>query len=66
MIRVGSKKLSSEDCIALARITASAQKGTPLESDKSLDEVAATIEKLFARDGVQILVAQDESGVILG
>jgi ribosomal protein S18 acetylase RimI-like enzyme len=66
MIRVGSKKLSSEDCIALARITASAQKGTLLESDKSLDEVAATIEKLFASDGVQILVAQDERGVILG
>jgi ribosomal protein S18 acetylase RimI-like enzyme len=66
MIRVVLKKLNSEDCIALARITASAQRGTPLESDMSLDDVAETIEKLSASDGVQVLVAQDESGVILG
>jgi ribosomal protein S18 acetylase RimI-like enzyme len=66
MIHVVSKKLSSKDCITLARITVSAQRGTPLESDRSLVEVAATIEKLFASDGGQVLVAQDDSGVILG
>ncbi len=66
MIRVESKKLSSEDCQALARITISAKKGTPLESDKSVGEIAAGIEKLSSSNEVQLLVAQDEGGVILG
>jgi len=66
MIHVESKKLSSEDCYTLAKITISAKKGTPFESDKSVGEIAASIENLSASDKTQILVAQNEEEVILG
>ena len=66
MIHVAQRKLSSKDCQVLAKITVSASKGTPLESNKSVEEIAANIEKLSASNETQILVAQNEKGIILG
>lgn len=47
-------------------ITLSARKGTPLESGKSIDETMASIEDMSTKDDLQILVARNEDGVILG
>ncbi len=66
MIRVESKQLRPEDCKILARITSSAREKTPLESGKSVEEITADIEKISSSDEVQILVARDDNGVILG
>ncbi len=66
MIRVESKQLRPEDCKILARITSSAREKTPLESGKSVEEISADIEKISSSDEVQILVARDDNGVILG
>ena len=66
MIRVESKKIRPEDCKILARITSSAREKTPLESGKSIEEIAANIERNSSSDEVQILVARDDNGVILG
>lgn len=66
MIHVVPRKLSSKDYQVLAKITVSANKGTPLESGKSIEEIAVNIEKLSESNETQILVAQDERGAILG
>lgn len=66
MIRVESKKLSSEDCQHLATIMAAARKGTPLESDRSIEETAANIERISTNEGYRNLVALDEQRVIVG
>ncbi|MGY5857823.1 MAG: GNAT family N-acetyltransferase [Candidatus Thorarchaeota archaeon] len=66
MIKVDSRKLSSEDCKTLARITISARKGTPLESNRRLDDIAKIIEGLSTNDGFRILTATDGSGNIVG
>ena len=66
MIQVESKQLRPEDCKILARITSSAREKTPLESGKSIEEIAANIERISSSDEEQILVARDENGDILG
>lgn len=66
MIKVESRKLSSEDCKRIARITMSARKGTPLESERSVEEVAQGIERISADDSFQILIASDDTGNIVG
>jgi len=66
MIRVESKRIRPEDCKILARITSSAREKTPLESGKSIEEIAANIERISSSDEVQILVARDDNGVVLG
>ncbi len=66
MIKVEPRKPSPEDCEALAELTLSARKGTPLETGRSLDEIAASIEKLSANKEYQILVALDEEGSLVG
>ena len=66
MIKVDSRKLSSEDCKTLARITISARKGTPLESNRRLDDIAKIIEGLSTNDGFRILTATDDSGTLVG
>jgi hypothetical protein len=66
MVQVESRKLSSEDCKKLAGITISARKGTPLESDRSLDDIARIIEGLSTNDGFQILTANNENDNLVG
>lgn len=66
MVRVESKKLTPEDCMLLARITKSARKDTPLESEKSVEVLAKNIEKLSMNDEFQILTAYDEKRNIVG
>ncbi|MGY5874384.1 MAG: GNAT family N-acetyltransferase [Candidatus Thorarchaeota archaeon] len=66
MIHVEFKKLTSDDCQTIAMITISARKGTPLESDRSIQERAESIEKLAANDAFRILVAIDETDTIVG
>ncbi len=66
MIRVESKSLSSEDCQTLARITITAEKGTPLESTRSVQERAKNIQNLAANDSFEILVAMDDTDAIVG
>jgi ribosomal protein S18 acetylase RimI-like enzyme len=66
MFQVESRKLSSEDCKALAGITIANRKNTPLESNKSVEEVALGIEKLSSNGNYQILVASDERGKLVG
>ncbi|MGD9395245.1 MAG: hypothetical protein PVJ05_02335 [Candidatus Thorarchaeota archaeon] len=46
MIKVESRELSADDCKKLANLSISARKGTPLESDRSVDEIAKGIEDL--------------------
>ena len=48
-IKVESKKLSSEECKVLANITKSARKGTPLESERSVDDIASLPAQKFYR-----------------
>jgi ribosomal protein S18 acetylase RimI-like enzyme len=66
MIQVESKQLRPEDCKILARITSSAREKTPLESGKSIEEIAVDIEKISSSHEDQLLVARDDKGVILG
>lgn len=66
MIKVESRKLSSEECKVLANITITARKGTPVESDRSVDDVAKRIESLSTNDDFQLLIASDETGNIVG
>jgi GNAT superfamily N-acetyltransferase len=66
MIRLESRELSSEECKILAGITISTRKGTPLESKKSLDEIAKIIEGFTKHDGFKIHVAIDEDGNLVG
>jgi ribosomal protein S18 acetylase RimI-like enzyme len=66
MIQVESRKLSSEECRVLANITKSARKGTPLESERSVDDIAKSIENLSTNDGFQLLTATDENGNLVG
>ena len=44
----------------------SARKGTPLESERSVEEVAQGIERISADDSFQILIASDDTGNIVG
>jgi len=66
MIKVESRKLSSEERKRIAKITMSARKGTPLESERSVEEVAQGIERISSDDGFQILIASDDTGNIVG
>lgn len=66
MIKVESKKLSSEESKILAGITISARKGTPLESNRTVEDVARGIEDLSTNDSFQLLIASDENGDIVG
>ncbi|MFW9772216.1 MAG: GNAT family N-acetyltransferase [Candidatus Heimdallarchaeota archaeon] len=66
MIQVESKKLSSEDCQIIASIVISARKGTPLELDKTIDELAVNIEDLSKNVDYQIFIARNEKMIIVG
>ena len=66
MIKVDSRKLTPDECRVLADITISARKGTPLESERSVDDIAKSIENLSPSNGFQVLIASDENGNIIG
>lgn len=66
MIRVESRKLSPEDCEKLAKITKHARRGTPVESDKTIEEITKNIEGLSISDGYQIFIALDDEENIVG
>jgi len=66
MIKIESSNLSSEDFHILARITKSAMRGTPLESDKSVEEIEWDIEKIASSSDYRILIAKDEQETIVG
>jgi ribosomal-protein-alanine N-acetyltransferase len=66
MIQVESKKLNSDDCEVLARLTVSARKGTPLESDRDVEEFARNIKSVSTNDDYEILTASDEEGNVVG
>ncbi|MGY5881025.1 MAG: GNAT family N-acetyltransferase [Candidatus Thorarchaeota archaeon] len=66
MIRVEPRKPDPEDCKILAGITVSARKNTPLESDRSIEEIAKNIESLSISDDFQILVALNIREEIVG
>ncbi|MHA2396104.1 MAG: GNAT family N-acetyltransferase [Candidatus Thorarchaeota archaeon] len=66
MVKVESRKLSSEECKVLANITITARKGTPEESERSVDDIAKGIERVSTNDDFQLLIASDENGNIIG
>jgi ribosomal-protein-alanine N-acetyltransferase len=66
VIQVKSGKLSSEDCKKLARFNISTRRGTPLESNRSVVDIARSIESLSTNDGFRILTASDEDGDFVG
>ncbi len=66
MIEVDSKKLDSEDCEVLSNITKSATKGTPLDSNRSVEDITKEIERISADDKFQLLSASDEKGELRG
>jgi ribosomal protein S18 acetylase RimI-like enzyme len=66
MIKVESRKLSSEDYKILAKITKSARKGTILESEKSVEDIARSIESISTSDDFQLLTATDGKGNLIG
>ena len=66
MIHVKSEKLSSEECRKLAILNVSTRKGTPVESDKSVDDITQSIQNLSTNDAFQILTASDDKGNLVG
>ena len=66
MIRIESRKLSSDDCDILAKITRAARRGTPAESSKSVEEIARDIEEISMSTSFQVLIAIDDQEAIVG
>ncbi|MHA1943252.1 MAG: hypothetical protein ACW96M_02545, partial [Candidatus Thorarchaeota archaeon] len=66
MIKTESRKLSSEEYRILADITKSARKGTPMESERSVEEIARSIENISTNADYQLLTATDEKGNLVG
>ena len=66
MVQVESSNLDLDDCKKLAEITISSRKNTPLESNKTVEEMTDTIVRLSEDDGFQILIARDTSKNIIG
>ncbi|MHA2021668.1 MAG: hypothetical protein ACW96N_08130, partial [Candidatus Thorarchaeota archaeon] len=66
MFQIESRTLSSEDCEILAKITKSARANTPLDSDKTIEEISKNIEELSTDSKYQILLALDEAGCLVG
>ncbi|MFW9976386.1 MAG: GNAT family N-acetyltransferase [Candidatus Thorarchaeota archaeon] len=66
MIHVELRKLSPEDCVKLAKITKYARQGTPVDSDKTIEEISKNIEDLSISDGYRIFIALDDVENIVG
>lgn len=66
MVHVTSRTLTTEDCKTLARITKDARKNTPIESEKSFEDIVEGIEEIASSDDFHILTAADEKGNLLG
>jgi len=65
MVEIRFDRPSPEDCRKLAVLNIETRKGTPVEVDKSVNDVAKSIEGLSANDGFRILTAH-ENGRIVG
>ncbi|MFX1605803.1 MAG: GNAT family N-acetyltransferase [Promethearchaeota archaeon] len=66
MIKLESRRLNADDCKKLARLNISVRKDTPLETKRSVVDIAKSIEGLSNNDGFHIIVASDEMGNIVG
>jgi ribosomal protein S18 acetylase RimI-like enzyme len=66
MVQIEFEKPHSEVCKKLALLNMKSRKGTPLESGKSVDEIAKGIETISNTDGYQILTASDDNGNLVG
>ena len=66
MIKIDSRRLSSEESEILARIFIATRKGTPLESIRKVEDVARDFEEISASDDFHLLVASDEENNIVG
>ncbi len=66
MIHIEARKLSPEDCVKLAKITKHARQGTPVESNKTIEEISKNIEDLSISDGYRIFIALDDEENIVG
>ena len=66
MIRVEPRDLSADDCHRMATLTEDARKGTPWDSDYSIEERTAIIKRLSKNKAFRILVAVDEQDTIVG
>ncbi|MFW9809382.1 MAG: GNAT family N-acetyltransferase [Candidatus Thorarchaeota archaeon] len=66
MIQINSDKLNFKQCKELALLSISTRKGTPMESEKGVDEIAQSIENLSKNDAFQILTASDQNGKLCG
>ena len=66
MVKIESRKLTVEDCEALAKITKDARKNTPLESERSVEDITNSIEKIAASDDFHIITATNERGKFIG
>ena len=64
MVQIKIDKLSFEDCKELARLNISTRKGTPLESNQSVDEIAKSIRGLSSNDGFRILTAYEDGSIV--
>jgi ribosomal protein S18 acetylase RimI-like enzyme len=64
MVQVRFGGLSGEDCKKLAHLAINSRKDTPLGSDKSVDELAKSIENIVNDDTYQILTAYDDGDLV--
>jgi ribosomal-protein-alanine N-acetyltransferase len=64
VVQIKINELSFDDCKELARLNISTRKGTPLESNRGVDEVAKSIEGLSTNDGFRILTAYKDGRIV--
>ncbi|MFW9806987.1 MAG: hypothetical protein ACFFFK_09695, partial [Candidatus Thorarchaeota archaeon] len=61
MSHIRSEKISMDTCRKLALLNITTRRGTPIESDKTIDEVAKNIEDISSNDAFRILTAFDDN-----
>ncbi len=66
MIHVESIRPSSKEHQVLAEMTINARRGTPLETDKSIETLASDIKAMATNPDYRILLAVDDNGKIVG
>jgi len=66
MVQIRFDNLSADDCKKLALLNNSTRKGTPLESDRSVDDTTKIIEGLSGNNAFRILSAWDSDDSLVG
>ena len=66
MVQIVSRILNSEDYKILAKITKSARKDTPVESEETLEEIQQNIEELCTDEKFRKMIAFNEAENIVG